>query len=282
MMHLDDMKKILLFLTFTLLYSVAHAASVDTARIYSSAMHKEIKCVIIKPDAYQNKNQRFPVVFLLHGYSDRYSNWVRKVPGIKEYADQMQLVIVCPDGGHSSWYFDSPIDSTFRYDTYISREVVKYVDANYRTLADRNHRAITGLSMGGHGALYLALKHPDVFGAAGSMSGGVDLRPFPDEWNIARRIGDAHSHSLNWQKMSVINMIDRKLPQPVAMMIECGTDDFFYPVNKQLHQKMLTLKIPHDYVERPGAHNWEYWENAIEYQLLFFHKFFNGKNGAGK
>jgi S-formylglutathione hydrolase FrmB len=269
------MKHPLTFLSFIFLCTVTYAASVDTALIYSTAMQKKIKCVIIKPDSY-NKNQgHFPVVYLLHGYSDHYDTWVKQVPAIKGYADQMQLMIVCPDGGFSSWYFDSPVDTKYKYDTHISKEVLNYVDAHYRTIPDRNHRAITGLSMGGHGALYLALRHPDIFGAAGSMSGGVDLRPFPAEWDIAKRIGDAQKYPANWQNMSVINMIGKGPTPAVSMMIECGTDDFFYKVNQQLHQKLLALKIPHDYVERPGSHNWEYWENAIEYQLLYFKKYFS-------
>ncbi|MCX6283176.1 MAG: esterase family protein, partial [Bacteroidetes bacterium] len=83
--------------------------------------------------------------------------------------------------------------------------------------------------------------------------------------------------SLNWKNMSVVNMVDDYPSQAVAMMIECGTDDFFYQVNETLHKKLLAMKIPHDYVQRPGAHTWEYWANAVEYQLLFFRKHFNQK-----
>lgn len=263
----------MIIMLFACIFS--RAASVDTATIFSLSMHKNIKCVIITPDAYKSKQSRFPVVYLLHGYSDRYNAWIRQVPAIRGYADQMQLIIVCPDGGFSSWYFDSPIDSSYKYDTHVSMEVVGYVDAHYRTVANRGHRAITGLSMGGHGALYLALRHPGVFGAAGSMSGGVDLRPFPDEWDIAKRIGDAKTYSRNWERMSVAGMVGLNPSQAPAMMIECGTDDFFYKVNLQLHYKLLELRIPHDYVERPGKHTWGYWENAIEYQLLFFKKYFD-------
>jgi len=268
------MKRTFMLFTIAVLCSTSFAASVDTALIYSNSMHKGIKCVIIRPNAYKNSKLRFPVVYLLHGYSDHYDAWIKTVPAIKTYADQMQLIIACPDGGFSSWYFDSPVDPAFKYDTHVSREVVDYIDTHYRTIPDRNHRAIAGLSMGGHGALYLALRHPGTFGAAGSMSGGVDLRPFPTSWDIAIRIGDFRSFNENWQKMSVVNMMGNDLSQPVSYMIECGTDDFFYEVNRQLHEKMLALKIPHDYVERPGKHNWEYWGNAVEYQLLFFKKHF--------
>jgi S-formylglutathione hydrolase FrmB len=251
------------------------AASVDSVVIYSICMKKEIKCVIIKPDSYKTGRVHFPTVYLLHGYGDHYYAWIKRVPEITRYSDRMQMIIVCPDGGFSSWYFDSPVDSTYKYETYVSREVVTFIDAHYRTLPNRENRAIAGLSMGGHGALYLALKHPDVFGAAGSMSGGVDLRPFPTQWDIAKRIGDKETHKSNWETMSVVNMVGPYPAKPVAMIIDCGTEDFFYEVNKQLHQKLLGLKIPHDFIERPGVHNWDYWENAVEYQLLFFEKYFN-------
>jgi S-formylglutathione hydrolase FrmB len=268
------MKHAFILLTAALICSCAFPATVDTAVIYSSCMHKQIKCVVIKPDASKMSQQHFPTVYLLHGYSDRYDTWIKRVPAIKEYADQMRLIIVCPDGGFSSWYFDSPVDSTCKYDTYISKEVVNYIDAHYLTIPDRSQRAIAGLSMGGHGALYLALRHSDIFGAAGSMSGGVDLRPFPGEWDIAKRIGDPHKYNENWQDRSVINMIGNYPARSLSIMIECGTDDFFYLVNRQLHQKMLDLKIPHDYVERPGNHSWKYWANAVEFQMLFFKKQF--------
>lgn len=273
------MKNIFFILGFIFICNSISAASVDTAVIYSSCMKKEIKCVIITPETYKQKELQFSVVYLLHGYSNCYDTWIKVVPAIKEYADHMKLIIVCPDGGFSSWYFDSPVDSTYKYETYVSKEVVTYIDVHYRTIPDRTHRAITGLSMGGHGSLYLALRHPDIFGAAGSMSGGVDLRPFPGEWDIAKRLGDPVKYNNNWQSMSVVNMIGHYPVQPISMMIECGTEDFFYQANLQLHKKLLELKVPHDYVERPGSHTWEYWGNAIEYQLLFFKKYFISMTG---
>jgi S-formylglutathione hydrolase FrmB len=269
------MKRSFLLLAIALICNSANAAFVDTAVIYSTCMHKPIRCVIVRPDIYTNGKQRFPVVYLLHGYSDRYDTYIKRIPAIKDYADNLQLLIVCPDGGFSSWYFDSPVDSTYKYDTFISSEVTGYIDEHYRTIPDRGHRAIVGHSMGGHGALYLSLRHPDIFGAAGSMSGGVDLVPFPGEWDIAKRIGDGQTHKMNWQDRSIVNMVGQFPPKSMKIMIDCGTDDFFFPANQQLHKRMLGLKIPHDYVERPGIHSWEYWANAIEYQLLFFKKHFN-------
>ena len=90
------------------------------------------------------------------------------------------MIIVCPDGGFGSWYWDSPVDAGSQYETYVSNELVTWIDSKYKTIKTRKGRAITGLSMGGQGALYLAFRHQDIFGAAGSMSGGVDIRPFPE------------------------------------------------------------------------------------------------------
>jgi S-formylglutathione hydrolase FrmB len=81
------------------------------------------------------------------------------VPELKTYADEYKVLIVCPDGGNSSWYFDSPVDSTMKYETYIGKEVPDYIDAHYKTIKNRTARAITGLSMGGHGALFIAFRH---------------------------------------------------------------------------------------------------------------------------
>ena len=96
------------------------AATVDTALTHSIIMNKDIKCVVIKPSSYDGK-RNFPVVYLLHGYSDNYDGWVTKVPAIKQYADQDSIIIVCPDGHFNSWYMDAPMDSAVRYETYISK-----------------------------------------------------------------------------------------------------------------------------------------------------------------
>ncbi|MBS1755150.1 MAG: alpha/beta hydrolase family protein [Ferruginibacter sp.] len=251
------------------------AGTVDTVSVYSNSMHKAINCVVIKPDAYNGTDKRFPVVYLLHGYSGNYSNWITKVPALKTHADTYNILIVCPDGNYSSWYFDSPVDSTYRYETYITSEVVQYIDTHYKTIADKEHRAITGLSMGGHGALFLGLRHSDTYGAAGSMSGGVDLNESRNKFDIAKRIGDTIRNANNWKNLSVINLVENFTGTNLKIIFDCGIDDIFIKGNRKLHQKMLQLKIPHDYYERPGKHNWAYWGNSVDFQLLYFYHFFN-------
>ncbi len=265
--------RIFFFLISLVAVQVARSANVDTVATYSAAMKKSIKAVVITPERYSEAKE-LPVVYLLHGYSGNYADWVTKAKGFETAADTYQMIIVCPDGGYGSWYWDSPVDSSFRYETYVAKELVAWVDANYKTIKDRKGRGITGLSMGGHGALYLALKHPDVFGAAGSMSGGVDIRPFPNNWDMAKRLGSYAAQPLRWEANTVINMLHLLTPNSLALLIDCGKEDFFYEVNLNLHQQLLYRNIPHDFIIRPGAHNWKYWSNAINYQLLFMSSFF--------
>lgn len=273
---------------FLLIFLSAKAATVDTVSIYSNAMHKDLKCVVIKPVSYNKKPARhggkesFPVVYLLHGYDGWYSNWLIRVPQLKDYADQYNMMIVCPDGGKSSWYFDSPIDSSMKYETYIGKEVPDYIDAHYRTIKDRKARAITGLSMGGHGALFLAFHHAETFGACGSISGLVDLSLTINKYDLAKRIGDTLQNADNWKKYSVINLIDNFPKDSLAIIFDCGTGDAFFSVNHLLHEKMLKLKIPHEYTERPGKHEWAYWRNSIQYHLLFFRNYFEKIRTAQK
>ncbi|MXV14579.1 alpha/beta hydrolase [Hufsiella ginkgonis] len=258
-----------------------HAATVDTVKTFSAAMNKEIKAVVITPDSYKKKESkdiRYPVVYLLHGAGGHQDDWIKKVPELKEMADRYNLLIVCPDGNVTSWYFDSPVDPAWKYETYVAAELVKWTDEHYRTIADRKGRAITGLSMGGHGGMYLSFRHQDVYGAGGSMSGGVDFRPFPKNWDIAKRLGAYADVPERWDENTAVNLIGLLKPGSLSLIIDCGTDDFFFKVNNEFHAKLLENKIQHDYIVRPGGHTWEYWRNAVDYQLLFMSHYFKSKN----
>ena len=264
----------LLFLFGYFSVASSFAAKVDTLRAFSTSMNKEIPVVVITPDSYNNQKQ-LPVVYLLHGYSGNYSNWSKTSNDAKMMADQYNFIIVCPDGDFGSWYFDSPMDSTSRYETFVAKELVEWTDKNYKTIAKRESRAITGLSMGGHGALYLAFRHQDVYGACGSMSGGVDIRPFPLQWEIKKHLGEQSKHPENWNKHTVIEMLYLLTPGALEITIDCGTEDFFYEVNVRLHEEMTYRNIAHTFISRPGKHNWDFWKMSVKYHSLFFADYFN-------
>ncbi len=241
--------------------------------VWSESMQKNVLTTVITPDCYNNVNA-FPVVYLLHGYGGNHTVWTKEGV-VGKLADQYGIIVVMPDGTRDSWYYDSPVVAECRYETFVSKELVLHVDSSYSTLADRKYRAITGLSMGGHGAFYVAMKHQDVFGNMGSLSGGLDIRPFPKNWNIEGRLGAYESYPERWNEHTVINMTHLLKPGEMNIVFECGTEDFFYEVNCNMHKKLLEAGIPHEYYIRPGAHNWPYWLNGIKYQFLYFSDQFN-------
>ena len=271
------MKRKQILFSVLLLFSVVatQAARVDTIMVKSPSMNKEVQVVYVLPDkALGEEAEACPVVYLLHGYGGNARSWVGLKPELPKIADEKGIIFVCPDG-KNSWYWDSPVDSSSRYETYISQELTDYIDKNYRSIASPKGRAITGYSMGGHGALWLAFRHPDLYGAAGSMSGGVDIRPFPHSWHMKDYLGSYEKNPEIWEQHTVINQLPYKAPTgQLALIIDCGSSDFFYEVNQRLHEKLLYYRIPHDYIIRPGSHTFSYWKNAIDYQLLYFNKYF--------
>jgi len=250
-----------------------YAAKVDTLSIQSHAMGKAIKTVVILPQKY-SKGETYPVLYLLHGYSGNYSNWVKN-SSVSALADQYGYMVVCPDGGFGSWYWDIANDKNYQYETFVSKELIDYVDKHYSTIKDRKGRAITGLSMGGHGALSLAIKHQDIYGAAGSTAGGVDFRPFPLNWEIKDRIGTYADVPQEWDNRVVINMVPKLVNNGLRLIIDCGKEDFFYSVNVALHDKLMYHNINHTFVTSEGGHNWEYWSRSIIYQMAFFKGYFD-------
>ncbi|WP_293927793.1 alpha/beta hydrolase [Sphingobacterium sp. UBA6320] len=266
----------LISLIFVLICSGIQAATVDTLSIESKSMSKGIKTVIVLPDKY-DKAAQYPVLYLLHGYSGRYDNWVNNAPEIKKLVDIYNYIVVCPDGGFDSWYWDIAGDKNYQYDTFVSQELVNYIDTHYATKKDRSARAITGLSMGGHGAMTLAINHQATYGAAGSTSGGLDIRPFPMNWNIRNRIDTYSSQPMEWEAKSVINLIHLLEPNRLELIIDCGKEDFFYKVNLAIHDKLDYHNIAHTFMTRAGAHNWDYWSKSIVYQMAFFNEFFTKK-----
>lgn len=269
------MPKTLLFSLLLTSVQIANAGTVDTLEIFSPSMQRKELCVVILPGNYRSDGPPYPVLYLLHGWSGNYSGWINDAPQLPLWADEYNMIIVCPDGGYDSWYLDSPVDTTVRYETHVAKEVVTFIDQHYHTRKERAGRAIAGLSMGGHGAFYLAARHPELFGAVGSMAGGLDLRPFrKNNWDLEGVLGDTSHHWANWEAVSAVNLVPALKAAGQAIIIDCGEEDFFLETNREMHRRLLEADIPHVYTERPGGHNGDYWGLAVDYEVLFFHKFF--------
>lgn len=270
------MKKFFILLFILVPFSLAlYAQRVEKVEVYSDKMKRTVKNIVILPEQYdQEAGVRYPVVYLLHGHGGNETTWsghTKKT--LPQDAGKWGVIFVCPDG-KNSWYWDSPLDPASQFETYVSKELVGYIDSHYNTVTSSKGRAITGFSMGGHGALWLAINHPDVFGACGSMSGGVDIRPFPKNWNMPDALGPYKENKEVWNSHTVMTQLANIEPGKLSIIVDCGTEDFFYEVNENLHKQMLYYNIPHDYISRPGGHTHPYWNEALDYHLLFFSNFF--------
>lgn len=210
----------------------------------------------------------YPTVYLLNGHGGDHNTW-STITNIDSLATVYQVIIVCP-AGLNSWYWDSPVDPTMQMESYVVEDLVPWVDSAFATAATWRQRAITGLSMGGHGALWLAIRHPDIFGNAGSTSGGVDFTPWPKGWNIPDRLGDYATHTNSWEEHTVKWAARELSPGTLNIIIDCGTEDFFLGVNDALHRQLENQGVEHTYVTYPGAHTPAYWRRSILPQMQFF------------
>jgi len=277
--------KILVFVFILCSSGMSYAAKVDSLEVASSAMNKTYKAAVVLPNSYAKSKTSFPVLYLLHGAYGHFGDWLKSTPNkdlVKNLADQYNMIIVMPEGETFSFYLDSPVNKESQFETFITQEVIQKVDKTYRTISNKNGRVITGLSMGGHGALYLSARHPELFCAAGSMSGAVDMGVMLNRDSSAQVIklmepifGDKSNDIKMYEQYAVLNMLDKIKANKLPLIIDCGVDDFLIEPNKELHRRLVYNKVEHDYTERPGAHTWEYWENALPYHVLFFSKILN-------
>lgn len=263
---------ILFLLVLVIISSVAFAGQSDILTIthFSKTLNKEKTFqVYIPPDA--KAGERFPVLYVLHGAYGCYSDWVSRT-SIEDLADNYRMILVFPDGSEFGWYVDSPIERDSQYETYIAKELVDEIDLLFPTVASREGRGIMGLSMGGHGALLLAAKHPDVFGSASSLSGILKITNHPDKWHIAGRLGDYEKNRKIWEQNSVWEQAERFKNANVQLLFDCGSSDTITGAifdSRQLHDRLVALGVPHIWREMPGTHSWTYWDIHLEEHLNF-------------
>jgi S-formylglutathione hydrolase FrmB len=262
---------------------LCYASKVDTVEIPSTAMNKTYKAAIAFPDSYYKTKRDFPVLYLLHGGFGHFNDWLLKTPDkmlVRNLADQYNMIIVMPEGEIFSYYIDSPVDPNSKFETYITKEVIPFIDSKYHTVKDKKGRAITGLSMGGYGSLYLSTRHPDLFAAAGSMSGALD--PNMTTWNLTPERFNGLTKFLDkimgpmtpdsYLLYSVVNMADQIRKNGLPIVMDIGVEDFLLEPNRELHRRLVYNHTLHDYTERPGGHTWEFWQDALPYQVLYFSK----------
>jgi putative tributyrin esterase len=268
----------LFFLTLFLPLSAPAQTSepnrVDTVKFTSKLVGTTLPYNVVLPSDYgSSPATRYPVLYLLHGFSGHYTDWTTRT-NVADYAASYRLIIVTPEG-NDGWYTDSAGVPSDKYESYILNELIPDVDARYRTIQARYGRAIAGLSMGGYGAVKFALKYPDRFVFAGSMSGALaaaawtenELKdPGPIRDSLLKVFGAAGSET---HKASDVSRIVRDLPASrVASLpyfyLDCGTDDGLLGDNQRFAALLREKKIPYEYRELPGNHSWAYWDQQVQ------------------
>lgn len=259
--------------------------------IHSTAMSKTYKAAVVLPTSYVKSKAAYPVLYLLHGGIGHYRDWLEKTPDkelLQRLSDTYNLIIVLPEGEVFSYYIDSPVNKGSQFESYIIKDVIPKIDNTYRTNRSNKARVISGLSMGGYGALYLSARHPGLFCAAGSMSGA--LNPDMMGWKLspetAKNIKNAFGsimgpiESVDYSIYSIISMPDVIKKNGTRLIFDCGVDDFLIEPNRELHRRLVFNQTPHDYSERPGGHSWDYWQNSLPYHVLFFHEVLKANNAT--
>jgi S-formylglutathione hydrolase FrmB len=276
------MKRLPLLLLFLLsLGAQAQLGTIkESVKVKSTILGKDVEYSIYFPPGYDQSNRRYPVLYLLHGYSDDETGWtqfgeVRAIADRQIAKNEMtEMIIAMPDGG-VSWYINSA-DGKVKYEDFFINEFIGHIDATYRTRTEKRYRGIAGLSMGGHGTLIMSIRHPDLFATAAPLSSGVftkdELINMPDDnWNRvfgppygntkgAERITD-HLNK-NWILSMVENTSADELKK-VKYYIDCGDKDFLIKGNMALHSLLIDKKVPHEFRVREGIHNWDYWRTAL-------------------
>lgn len=237
-------------------------------KYFSKALQKASAANIILPES--SRPGPYPVLYLLHGLSDDATAWTRWT-SIERYVRALPLIVVMPDSGRG-FYCDA--EQGFAYETAIVQDLIGYVDTMFHTQKSREGRALAGLSMGGYGAAKLALKFPEMFCGAVSLSGAMGFahRSFDlssnQGWHreFARVVGENPVGGPN-DLYALAQSLDPA--QRPALKIDCGTEDFLIEDNRAFHAYLTEIGFPHEYVENPGAHEWGYWDTHIQPAIRF-------------
>jgi len=251
----------------------AQKTSVETVQFQSKLTNATLPYNVILPADYRASSvTRYPVLYLLHGFGGHYSDWVTRT-NVADYAAPYRMIVVIPEG-NNGWYTDSTGVATDKYESYILKELIPDVQKRYRTIEARYGRAVAGLSMGGYGSLKFGLKSPDTFVFVGSLSGALAAATWTeDDLKNLKAIRDSvftvfGPTGSDVRKANDIYEITRGLSAArVAALpyiyLDCGTEDFLISLNQQFAALLREKKIPHEYRELPGDHNWAYWDQQI-------------------
>ncbi len=242
----------------------------------SEVLRKNCSMNVIMPQKPQIEPERgsrlYPVVYLLHGLSDDHTTWSRRT-SIERYAKEYDAIIVMPNVDRS---FYTDMVAGYNYWTMISEELPEVIQNMFPASPKREDTFVVGLSMGGYGALKLALRRPDRYAAGVSLSGCTDVRTFMGtcaeylQVEFARIFGTVDDLIPNGNDLFDLAEKAIQAPNCPRILTVCGTEDFLYKLNLRFRDHMRKIKFPnYEFLEGPGTHEWGFWDYHIQYSLKF-------------
>ena len=255
--------------------------------VKSTILNKNVNYTIYLPADYDQSQRSYPVVYLLHGYTDDNTAWLQ-YGEVNRYADKAiadgtipPMIIVMPDAD-SSFYINS-YDGKEKYEDFFIKEFIPAIEKTWKIKAEKRFRGVAGLSMGGYGTLIYALKYPELFAAAAPLSAAVfaddDIIKSPENsWDktfaqlYGRGLKGKDRLSKAWYDNSIPKLVETKSAdelKKVRYWIDCGDDDFLIKGNCNLHILLTEKKVPHEFRVRDGVHDWKYWRTGITDALKF-------------
>lgn len=259
---------------------------VERLSLKSEILNRDVAYAIYLPPDYGTSQRYYPVVYLLHGYTDNETGWIQ-FGEVNMAADRAiasgeipAMIIVMPDAA-ATWYMNNA-DGSVRYEDMFVQEFIPFIDKTYRTRPTREFRGVSGLSMGGFGSLLYALKHSDLFAACAAFSSAVwtdeevrNMGPsnrdglFVKLWGVADDKTLLTSHYRANSILDLVASLPKDQVEKVRFYLDCGDDDFLYKGNAALHVAMRDRQIRHEFRVRDGGHTWSYWRTGITDGLKF-------------
>lgn len=286
------MKRLLLSWLLSLATILVSAQSLpgtvkEGLKIESKILGKPVRYTVCLPAGYETSQRYYPVVYLLHGYSDNDTGWLQFGEAQQILDDGIAkreippMILVLPDGGVSFYINNS--DNSVRWEDFFLQEFMPHIETQYRIRTAKEYRGIAGLSMGGYGSLVMTMRHPDLFAACAAFSSGVltdeEAIANPDE-DWTRVFGPVFGSGLkgkdrvseHFKKYNPIHLAAGAKPDQFKdnrFYIDCGDDDFLYKGNSMLHIALRDHKIAHEFRIRDGGHTWTYWRTGLPEGLKF-------------
>lgn len=267
-----------LLILFVLLTAVGPLSAQPTVRqdsLFSRSINAWLPYTLLLPDGYHRSNERYPVVYLLHGFNQDHTSWFVSSELIR-YAAAYRFIIVSPKFGNS-WYANSATESGRRYEDAFVADLLPHIDSLYRTETSREGRSIAGLSMGGYGALKFGVKYPHLFGFAAGLSPSIQFPAGLEDSAIVARRSAASNASVRaafgsvrtplWDEQVISLLVEQAVSSAIPYLyLSAGSSDNIQEVPVQMHQlahQLRRKKVRFEMHESPGGHDWKFWDSEI-------------------